>query len=314
MRSQQAARLRKDHDAIEFERLLGLGQDSAARRAAARRAAEAIAGDEEPESAFLLDEDEELAAALSGPQRAQATPLVQAPMVRLAKGEWTTMSYDTNGGYGLLVLEGLLMGRFGSGYRVARELLGPGDVFRPASRRIHDGEPAVRWLALEPVALAVLDAGVSEVIGGWPELPVVLTRRAHLRAERLARMLAVSHLPRLEDRLLSTLRYLATHWGRVTREGLVFPVRLTHEALGEMVGAQRPSVSLAMAKLKEQGRIARRQDGLYVLLAAPSAPARADGCGPRRRRSPWRPHAGAPDAGCGRRARRGNRRGRVRRL
>ena len=43
------------------------------------------------------------------------------------------------------------------------------------------------------------------------------------------------------------------------------PVKLTHETLGRFVGARRPSVTLAMGQLADDGLITRRDDGAWVL-------------------------------------------------
>lgn len=58
---------------------------------------------------------------------------------------------------------------------------------------------------------------------------------------------------------------MASHWGRVTPQGVCIPFHLTHEVLGEIIGARRPSVSVAMASLQRRNEIARRSDGCYVL-------------------------------------------------
>ena len=62
------------------------------------------------------------------------------------------------------------------------------------------------------------------------------------------------------------LRHIAERTGRVTAEGTIIPVRLTHEALGKLVGARRPTVSLAMKELAADGRLRRQPDGTWLLL------------------------------------------------
>ena len=75
----------------------------------------------------------------------------------------------------------------------------------------------------------------------------------------------LKRLRRIEDRLLGTLWYLAATWGRVTPRGLAVPISLTHQTLGELAGAQRPSVTLGMAALRDRGLVDRMPDGTYVL-------------------------------------------------
>jgi Crp-like helix-turn-helix protein len=49
--------------------------------------------------------------------------------------------------------------------------------------------------------------------------------------------------------------------------GVVVPLELTHEALGHLVGARRPTVTLALSELGRQGAVTRRADGAWMLRA-----------------------------------------------
>jgi hypothetical protein len=62
---------------------------------------------------------------------------------------------------------------------------------------------------------------------------------------------------------------LAETWGRVTASGVTLPVSLTHEALGALVGARRPTVSLALAELIERGAVVRQRTGWLLLERLP---------------------------------------------
>ena len=159
---------------------------------------------------------------------------------------------------------------------LATELVGQGDLLRPND---HDGDDApipfgVSWTVLETARLAVLDPAFTRLLAQWPAAVEAVLRGASNRAHSLAITMAVSNLRRVDARLLVLLWYLADRWGRVTPEGVVVPVRLTHETLARLVGAQRPSVTTALRQLDEEGRVRR----------TPGAP----GCcaGIRRRR--WR--------------------------
>jgi CRP/FNR family cyclic AMP-dependent transcriptional regulator len=79
--------------------------------------------------------------------------------------------------------------------------------------------------------------------------------------------------------------YLADRWGKVTPDGVHLPLRLTHQTLGRLVGAQRPSVTTALKQLAAEGRLTREGDGTWMLhgdppdtlerLRADTAPSRA---------------------------------------
>jgi CRP/FNR family transcriptional regulator, cyclic AMP receptor protein len=78
----------------------------------------------------------------------------------------------------------------------------------------------------------------------------------------------------VEDRLHAMLWLLAERWGRVTPEGVTLPLRLTHELLGQLVGAKRPTVSLAMKELEARGAVRRRLDGAWLLDPSVAGPPR----------------------------------------
>ena len=52
---------------------------------------------------------------------------------------------------------------------------------------------------------------------------------------------------------------------------MVVPVRLTHEMIGRLVGAHRPSVTTALSELARSGRIARIPEGWLLRGDPPSA-------------------------------------------
>ena len=76
---------------------------------------------------------------------------------------------------------------------------------------------------------------------------------------------AIAQLGRVDLRVLALLWHLADRWGTVTPDGVVLPLRLTHALLGRLVGAQRPTVTLALAQLGGAGDVSRREDGAFVL-------------------------------------------------
>jgi CRP/FNR family transcriptional regulator, cyclic AMP receptor protein len=81
--------------------------------------------------------------------------------------------------------------------------------------------------------------------------------------------LAIVHHQRVTDRLLLTLWHLAERWGRVHPDGIVVPLPLGHERLGQLVGAHRASVTTALGELTRAGSVSRREDGDWVLHGAP---------------------------------------------
>jgi CRP-like cAMP-binding protein len=126
------------------------------------------------------------------------------------------------------------------------------------------------------VRLALIDARANAAIGRYPEVSAVIVDRLVERSKRLAVAQAISQLTRVEDRLVSLFWHLAERWGRVSPDGIVVPLALSHRVLGELIGARRPTVSTAVANLARAGRVTRRRDGSWLLSGEPDAgPAKA---------------------------------------
>jgi len=219
----------------------------------------------------ILDEDPELCEALGAAERTMARHQLVAPLAEVRAGAWEPGGLGREGGLGLLVVDGLVMRSLSLAGRMTGELLGAGDVLRPWD--LEDGLPPVdvevEWTVLAPLRLAVLDARFVSAAGAWPAVVEVLWARTVARSHGLVVQLSVSQVPRVEARLLLLLWKLADRWGRVTPDGVLVPIRLTHELLGALVTARRPSVTSALGRLSEQGLVRRADPGW--LLAHHSA-------------------------------------------
>jgi CRP/FNR family cyclic AMP-dependent transcriptional regulator len=221
----------------------------------------------------VLEEDPELAAGLDPTSLQLATRHAIAAVELVPPGIWQpTPPADGGGGHlGLLVLDGLLMRDVTFAHAGCTELIGRGDLLRPWDweRDILTIRPQVAWTALQPVRLAVLDRRLTAILGRWPELVGALVARAVRRSFELAASQATSHLTRVDARLELLFWGLADRWGRVGPDGVVLELPLTHQVLGRLVGAQRPSVTTALSDLARRGVIERRSDGAWILRSAP---------------------------------------------
>jgi CRP/FNR family cyclic AMP-dependent transcriptional regulator len=233
-----------------------------------------VYGDRSREPAVLIfDEDPELAEALPVTDQAAARRLLWAPLITAEKGAWRPPDEPQGMSLGLLVLDGALTRTISVDSGSACELLGSGDLIRPwdEDKPTDMGPvPVIEWKVLEPVRIARLDARLTALLARWPQLMVALSRRSLRRSRTLSYLLAVSHGVRVEEKLLVALWHIADGWGRVTPRGVLLRLPLTHEMLGQIIGAKRPSVWAALKVLHERGLVHRVKEG-YLLLGDPDA-------------------------------------------
>lgn len=168
-------------------------------------------------------------------------------------------------GPGVLVLDGVVaVGAHVAG-RVAGELLGAGDLIQPCRADDEELLPCdVEYKALVPTRFALLDSVFAERIARWPQLSGVLVRRAGRRTRRLNLQRAIAAQPRLDVRLALLLWHLAGRWGKVEPGGIRLPLPLTHQLLGRLVGAERPSVSHALSRLSDAGLVTGHGDEWHL--------------------------------------------------
>ncbi|MDX6649616.1 MAG: family transcriptional regulator, cyclic receptor protein [Solirubrobacteraceae bacterium] len=229
----------------------------------------------------VLHADHELAAKLDDQARSMAERHAIAEALRLEPGSWDPREdvKGAPGDLGVLVLDGLLKRRVEVAGSACAELLGQGDLLRPWQEDAGWEEPGLHadWEVLEPTWLAVLDRRFAAIVGHWPEVLDVLMARTVQRSRTLAFHMALSHLTRVDVRLLALFWHLADRWGRVAPDGVLVPLHLTHQTLAALVGAQRPSVTTALGGLADSGRVTRRDDGAWVLPGEPPAELGAPG-------------------------------------
>jgi CRP/FNR family transcriptional regulator, cyclic AMP receptor protein len=209
---------------------------------------------------LVLDEDADLAELVPPSLAQNARQASVAAIMQIDTGQWDARvdADRAREGFGLLALDGVLVRRVGYGGRYGAELLAAGDLLRPWD---FDGDESIgfetTWRVLSPTRLAVLDHGWTERMGRYPAIGPALAGRAMSRARRLAAMMAIAQQPRLDERLWMLFWELADRHGRVRPDGVYVDLPLTHEVLSHLAAARRPSVSGALTKLAEQGRLER---------------------------------------------------------
>jgi hypothetical protein len=243
-----------------------------------------------PDTVRLLEADPDLGGLLTGARRHEAERELVVRVHRLGVGVWDVSRLEGAGAdhVGLLLLDGVIAREVIVADHVSAELLGPGDLVRPWQDATKaDLLPVdVLWSILSPSSFAVLDRRFAGELARWPEVTAALFERLSERSLRLGTTQAISQLTRVDRRLKALLWHLAERWGRVSGDGVVVPLALTHRILGQLVGARRPTVSTALGELAERGELVRRVDGSWVLRGSPPD---ATALG-RRRALAGRPH------------------------
>lgn len=222
----------------------------------------------------VLREDPELAEGIPAKRRDRAEDACIARKLTIKRGGWSGHpGGDPGDGIGLLVLDGLLLRRIGVGGRFGAELLGAGDLLRPADAG--DVEPMLRpataWRALELAQVAVLDGNVMKQLVRYPEVIERLVARTIERSRRLVVNMAIVHHPRVDVRLQMTFWHLADRWGHVDDRGILLPLRLTHTVLADLIAARRPTVSAALSDLARRGILCRVESGWLLASEPPGA-------------------------------------------
>jgi CRP/FNR family cyclic AMP-dependent transcriptional regulator len=220
----------------------------------------------------LVDVDPDLARFLPPARRRRARSDIPVRIITLPRGPWAVDSMAVNEMHvGVLVVDGMLGRELLADDVASMELLGPGDLLRPWDESAPSDllEAAVRWSALAETRVAILDRHVAVRLAAYPEIHLALLERWAARSRRLGILQTIAQLNRVDRRVLALFWHLAEQWGRVTREGVVLPLALSHRMVGQLVGARRPTVSTALTSLIRSGQVARREDGTWVLTGRP---------------------------------------------
>jgi hypothetical protein len=173
--------------------------------------------------------------------------------------------------FGAAVLDGIAMNALQIGEQTGIQLLGPGDLLVAGS------EFGASWLTqfelrtTAPLRVAMLGNELLAAAYRWPRVVRGLYICIGEQMQRLTAQLVICQLPRVDERVLAMMWLLAESWGHVTPGGVRLGLALTHETLGALVGARRPTITLALRKLSEDGALVH-QDAGWLLLKHPPPP------------------------------------------
>jgi CRP-like cAMP-binding protein len=194
---------------------------------------------------------------------------IKVPVVTLRPGDLLAEAMRAGERpFAAMILTGLVAREIQSLTQPTLRLLGPGDLIHPPGPDAPLLFGAQVWAIARPTTLAIFDDHLLRAVGRWPRLLPALLERANENHDITLLQLVIAEQPRVEDRLVMLFRMLAGRWGRMTAEGIVVPIALTHEALGRLIGARRPTITLALRRLADHGRLVRRPRTGWLLLDA----------------------------------------------
>jgi CRP/FNR family cyclic AMP-dependent transcriptional regulator len=232
-----------------------------------------------PRGVRLLVAEPELAESLT---TAQVEPATQALVARIAdvrQGEERILEAEPDrdaGLLGLLVLHGILLREVAMPGTGHAELVGEGDLIMPGGADTGSVTSTIGWRVIDEARVAILDRQFLSRAQEWPQVLSRLTGRALRRNHELAWQSAIRNQTRVDHRIHRLLWHYADRWGRVTPDGVFLKLPLTHECMGKLVGAHRPSVTSAIGMLERRGLLHRPSHGTW-LLARSGSPAAVAG-------------------------------------
>lgn len=177
----------------------------------------------------------------------------------------STWDVPVGDGMGVLVVRGLLAQSISLAGNRSVVLAWDGDVIAPDLAYPDWADRGMHVHVLEPSVLAELDADFMKSIRKRPAVLLSIGERLRRVLARTQLLVAVSHLSRVEHRILGTLLLIAEDRGRATVGGILLRVPLTHERLGELVGARRPTVSLALRELEAMDLVRKTDEGAWLI-------------------------------------------------
>jgi hypothetical protein len=226
-----------------------------------------------PPYVHLLEVDPALGAGMEPDVLDEARRLAVVPLVWIPRGTWSFAELSKRVGrrcrFGCLITEGLIAHELAFQQRAATELLGRGDLLLPAPAGCMSPDAAYFGVS-DLASVAVLDA-LPALARRWPAIALALLARAERQAGRAALHHAISQLPRAEDRILALFWQLGDRWGTVTDEHVVVPIALGHEAIAQLVGGRRSTISAALGRLAADGLLEREPGGTWTLALRSSS-------------------------------------------
>ncbi len=124
---------------------------------------------------------------------------------------------------------------------------------------------------VERARLRLLDLRPGSSLSRSHTATAAIAAKAIDRSRALGLQSAIMSIVGVEERLRALLWTFAERWGSVRADGVEVEVRVPQAVLAEMVGARRPTVSLALGNLCQRGQVIAVEPGHWILRGDPPA-------------------------------------------
>jgi hypothetical protein len=217
----------------------------------------------------LLDVEPGLGAQLDPGELADARRLIVAPAFDVAPGALDLAAIRDAEGvaghcWGMLIVSGAVLNNVRLMDRTCSRLFGSGELMLLDGPLDESIPTTWIWTVKQSSRIALLDDRILAAGQRWPAVMRAVHERAALVGRQGMLNRAISQLPRVEDRLLAFFWTIADARGTVRSDGIWLEIALTHDELGQLVGARRPTISLGMRKLGELGHVTAEEDGFLL--------------------------------------------------
>lgn len=162
------------------------------------------------------------------------------------------------------MLSGVVMSEASIAGRPCVRLVTPGEIVLFDEPESSSTSASWGLVVLADARVAVLDDRLLAIAQRWPRLLSAILKRAGQQSQQALLQQAISQLPRVEDRLLALVWSIADRQGVARPDGVWVPMTLSHDTLAQMVGARRPTITLALRSLTEEGVLHAEKGGWLI--------------------------------------------------